>query len=456
MSILALLPPANPHLTRLGLLIVGVTALAQDNWPQFRGAASRGIGESERLPIVWGPGTNIAWQASIPGRAWSSPIVWGKNVILTTAVSEGAEEAPKQGLYFGGERPATKNRHRWLALCLDRTSGERRWTTELHAAVPATPIHVKNTYASETPVTDGEHIYVLFGQIGLFCLDFKGQLVWKQEFAPRKTANGWGTSASPVIIDDRVYIVADNEEKSSLAAFDKRSGRELWRVDREEPTNYATPYVWKHSQRTELIVPGRNQVRSYDLTGKVLWQLKGMSTLTIPTPFEADGLLYLAAGYVGDKLSPNKPVYAVRPGGEGDLSLAEGTNESRYIAWLQPNAAPYNPSPLVYEGRFYVLWDFGFLNCRDARTGRELYEKQRLRANGTAGFTASPWAYRGHVFCLSEEGDTYVVKAGDSYTLERVNSLGEMCLATPAIAGPQLFIRTLSHVYCLAEKAQNP
>ena len=280
-----------------------------------------------------------------------------------------------------------------------------------------------------------------------------GKLIWKQDLLPHKTANGWGNSSSPVLHGDRLYVVADNEEKSFLAAFDKRTGKEIWRVDRDEHTNYGTPFVWKNPLRTELVISGRNQVRSYDLAGKVLWHFKGMSTLAIPTPFEADGLLYLAAGYVGDKQTPNKPVYVVRPGGEGDLTLPEGTNESRSIAWMQPNASSYNPSPLVYQGRLYVRWDFGFLNCRDARTSKELYEKQRLKSEGTAGFTASPWAYRGRVFCLSEDGDTYVVKAGDTYKLERINSLGEMCMATPAIVGDRLILRTLSHVYCVKERA---
>jgi outer membrane protein assembly factor BamB len=253
---------------------------------------------------------------------------------------------------------------------------------------------------------------------------------------------------------DRVYVVADNEEKSSLAAFDKRSGKEVWRIDRDERTNYSTPFVWVNPLRTELVISGRNRVRSYNLDGRELWHYKGMSTLAIPTPFQVDGLLYLAAGYVGDNLTPNKPVYVLRPGGGGDLTLPEGTNESRFIAWMQPNASSYNPSPLVYESRFYVLWDFGFLNCRDARTGRQLYEKQRIKTDGTAGFTSSPWAYRGRVFCLSEDGDTYVVKAGDSYSLERVNSLGEMCMATPAISGNRLMIRTISNVYCVEEKGR--
>ena len=441
--------------TLTGLLVAvafSPAANAQTNWPQFRGADSRGVGKSDRLPLVWGTDTNVAWRTEIPGRGWSSPIVWGNRVFLTTAVSEGELEAPKKGLYFGGDRSEPpKTRQRWLALCLDRDSGKMLWTTELHGAPPTTPIHVKNSYASETPVTDGEHVYVLFGSLGLFCLDFKGTVVWSQKFEPRKMRYGWGTSASPVLHGDRAYVVNDNEEASSLAAFDKRTGKELWRVPRDEPSNFATPFVWQNSQRTELVVPGRNQVRSYDLDGKLLWHLKGMSSIVIPTPFAADGLLYLCAGYVGDNVKPNKPVYAVRPGGEGDLTLPEGDRESRFVAWLEPNASPYNPSALAYDGRFYVLWDFGFLNCRDAKSGREAYDKQRLKTDGTAGFTASPWAYRGRVFCLSEDGDTYVVSAGDRYQLERVNALGEMCMATPAIAGDRLFLRTLSQLYCIRE-----
>ncbi len=434
------------------VLLVPMMADAQTNWPQFRGADSRGIGTSEQLPLMWGTDTNVAWRTEIPGRGWSSPIVWDNRVFVTTAVSEGELEAPKKGLYFGGDRDKpTSARQRWLALCLDRDSGKTLWTTELRGAPPATPIHVKNSYASETPVTDGEHVYVLFGSLGLFCLDVHGTVVWSQKFEPRKMRYGWGTSASPVLHGDRVYVVNDNEEASSLAAFDKRTGRELWRVPRDEPSNFATPFVWKNSLRTELVVPGRTQVRSYDLDGKLLWQLRGLSTIVIPTPFAADGLLYLCAGYVGDNVKPNKPVYAVRPGGEGDLTLPDDARESRFVAWLEPNASPYNPSALVYDGRFYVLWDFGFLNCRDAKGGREIYDKQRLKTDGTAGFTASPWAYRGRVFCLSEDGDTYVVTAGDKFQLERVNALGEMCMATPAIAGDRLFIRTSSRLYCIRE-----
>lgn len=430
----------------------GMGVAAQENWPGFRGAGARGVGESERLPLEWGPGTNVAWRVPIPGRGWSSPVVWGRRVFLTTAVSEGELEAPKKGLYFGGDRSAPPpHRHRWQVMGLDAGSGEVLWTTEVRSANPTTPVHIKNTYASETPATDGERVYAYFGGVGLFGLDFEGRVLWTQSVAPRRMANGWGTASSPVVHDGRVYLVNDNEEESYVAAYEGRTGREIWRVSRDEPSNWSTPYVWGHAGRTELVVTGRRKVRSYDLEGKVLWELKGMSSITIPTPFSADGLLYLAAGYVGDNLKPNKPVYAIRPGATGDLSVAAEGGEHGHVAWMQANAAPYNPSPLVYGGRLYVLWDFGFLSCRDAATGREIYDKQRIRPDGTVGFTASPWAYRGRVFCLSEDGDTYVFSAGDSYRLERVNPLGEMCMATPAMAGGTLYVRSFSHLHAIRE-----
>jgi outer membrane protein assembly factor BamB len=436
----------------IAVALATLSTVASENWPQFRGHGARGIGDSDQLPTVWGPDTNVAWRTAIPGRGWSSPIVSGQQVFLTTAISEGEPEPPKKGLYFGGERPQpSQDRHRWEVISADATDGRILWRTEVKAGVPATPVHLKNTYASETPATDGEQVFACFGSIGLYCLDFSGKVRWSQPFPARRIAHGWGTASSPVVSGGVVYVVNDNEEESFVAAFDARTGEEKWRVRRDEPSNWSTPFVWKHPGRTELVTTGRNKVRSYDLQGRLLWELKGMSSITIPTPFAADGRLYLCAGYVADNLTPNKPVYAVAAGATGDITLPQGEKAGPHIAWMEPNAAPYNPSPLVYQQRFYVLWDFGFLNCRDAATGREVYDKQRFNPQGTVAFTASPWAYRGHIFCLSEDGDTYVVPAGDTFEVARINSLNEMCMASPAMAGDRLFIRGMQHLFCLRE-----
>jgi outer membrane protein assembly factor BamB len=422
-------------------------AVAQNNWPQFRGLGSLGVSDEKNLPDAWGTNQNVKWKAEIPGYGWSCPIIWGEKVFVTSVVKDGEVEPPKKGLYFGGERPTpSKDTHHWMTYCLDAKTGKKLWEKQIHQGSPPSSIHVKNTYASETPVTDGERLYVYFGNIGVFCLGLDGKEIWSKRFDSYKTRNGWGTSASPVLHKDRLYIVNDNEEQSFLVALDAKTGKQVWRVERNEKSNWATPYVWENEKRTEIVTPGRTKVRSYDLDGKLVWEFGGMSSIVIPTPFSKFGLLYVCSGYVGDK---TRPVFAIRPGASGDISLKEGETHNEYIAWSQPTAAPYNPSPLVYGDYFYVLFDFGFLSCHDAKTGKEIYGKQRINTEGTSGFTASPWAYNGKIFCLSEDGDTFVFQAGPEYKLVGKNSLGEMCMATPAIAHGSLIIRTTSKLYCI-------
>jgi outer membrane protein assembly factor BamB len=436
----------------LGLMILP-SAFGQTNWPQFRGENALGVASNRNLPLTWSTQENVAWSVTIPGWGWSSPIVWGEKILVTSVVRDGEVEPPKKGLYFGGERPTpSKDLHHWMVHAFDWQSGKKIWEREVHQGSPGSSLHLKNTYASETPVTDGERIYAYFGNLGLYCLDLDGKELWSQKWGHFKTRNGWGTAASPVLHGNRIFVVNDNEEKSFLVALDKTTGKELWRVDRDEKSNWATPYVWQNTQRVELIVPGRKRVRSYDLEGKVLWELGGMSSIVIPTPFAKDGLLYVCSGYVGDN---TRPVFAVRPGAAGDITLKEGETKNEYIAWCERTAAPYNPSPLVYGDYFYVLFDFGFLSCRDARTGQEVYAKQRISPDGNIAFTASPWAYDGKVFCLSEDGDTYVFQAGREFKLLGKNSLGEMCMATPAIARESVIVRTATKLYRIKNGAAN-
>lgn len=388
----------------------------------------------------------------MPGRGWSSPIVWGGKVFLTTVVSDGEVEPAKKGLYFGGERKdVPKVDHHWLVLGLDLATGRELWRREAHRSAPPSPLHVKNTYASETPVTDGERVYAYFGNVGLFCYDLGGRPLWSTNWPSVRTRYGWGSAASPVLDGDRLYLVNDNDDGAFAVALDAKTGRQLWRVERDEKSNWATPYVWRHAQRTELVVPGTRKVRSYDGDGRVLWEFGGMSSIVIPTPFARDGLLYVSSGYVGDKV---RPVFAIKPGASGDIGLKPGETNNAFVAWYQPVAAPYNPSPLLYGDHFYVLFDFGFLSCHDARTGRLVYEKQRIRSEATS-FTASPWAANGRIYALSEDGDTFVFQAGPEYRLLHQNPLDEMCMATPALAGDRLLIRTLSQLYCF-RRANGP
>jgi outer membrane protein assembly factor BamB len=307
-------------------------------------------------------------------------------------------------------------------------------------------VHLKNTYGSETPVTDGERIYALFGNLGIFALTVDGNDVWSKPLEPQPTRFGWGTAASPILYDGRLFIVNDNEGQSRLLAVEAKTGKELWHVDRDEKSNWVTPFIWRNGQRTELIVSGSGALRSYDLEGKPLWWLRGMSSIDIPTPCAGEGLLFVSSGYVGDKL---RPVYALRPGANRDITLKVGETNSQFVAWSNPVAGPYNPSPLYHQGRLYVLYDRGLISCLDAKTGQVIYDRERL-PDGFA-FTSSPWIAGDRLFCLNEDGVCYVLRSGDKFDLLHTNKLADddMCMATPALAGNRLLIRTAARVYCI-------
>jgi len=396
------------------------------NWPQFRGPGARGVsGDDPRLPTRWSTTENIAWKAPIPGIGWGSPIVWGDRVFVTTAVSAGQGGEIKKGFYNAPENPAPpKDAHRWEVYALDLQSGDVVWKREVHRGAPKSPRHPKNSYASETPVTDGEHVYAHFGHLGTWCLDRGGNVVWAKQWPPNATVLGWGTGSSPVLHEGRVYIVNDNEDSSYLVALDKKTGKEIWRDERDEQGSWATPCIWENDRRVEIVISGTNKVRSYDLNGKVLWELRGTPNSAIPTPFAVHGLLFVASAY--------GPANAIRPGGT--------------VAWSLPGGGPYNTSPLVYGDYYYTLLDRGFLTCHDARTGLEIYGKQRINREAGA-FTASPWAYNGKLFCLGEDGDTFVIEAGPKFQALHKNPLGEFSMATPAIAHGSLVLRTKSALY---------
>jgi outer membrane protein assembly factor BamB len=431
-------------------LATDTRVLAQSNWPQFRGTEARGVATDSRLPDRWSATENIEWKRDLPGRGWSSPIVWESRVFLTTVVNTGETEAPKKGLYFGGDRPKPpESEHQWKVLCLDLQNGERLWERQVHQGTPETPIHLKSSYASETPVTDGQRVYCYFGNLGVFCFDMEGNELWRKPIAAHAMRFGWGTAASPVLHDGVLYLVNDNEEESYLLALDAATGEERWRTPRDEKSNWATPFVWRNSQRVEIVTPGTGQVRSYDLQGNLLWSLQGMSSITIATPFADNDLLYISSGYV---LDPRKPIYAIRPGATGDISLVDDQTSNEFIAWSNGKIAPYNPTTLLHDGRLYVLYDRGLVSCFRGGDGQSLYGPERL-PNGRA-FTASPWAREGQVFFLNEDGVTFVLKAGDAFELSHTNSLAEddMCMATPAIAGDRLLIRSSARIYCVRQQ----
>ncbi len=450
------------------LALGGVAAAGQEDWPQFRGTGAGVVPDDPNLPETWSETENVVWAAEIPGLGWSSPVVVGDHIFLTSALSAGEEPSPIRGLYDPGmENGSTgsSNEHRWMLYDVDFHTGLVRWQRELHSAPPPMKRHLKNSFASETPVTDGRRVYVYFGSIGLLgAFNMSGETIWTKEIDVYNTTLEMGTAASPVLHGDRIYVVNDNTTRSFVAAYHKDTGEEVWRADRDERgQNWSTPFVWEHAARTELVTAGTQGVHSYDLDGRLLWELHGMSGLTIPTPFARHGLVYVSSGYPGGGL---RPVYAIRPGASGDISLFPEDamrsgitsgfpgplTSSDAIAWSYPLLGTYNTTAIVYGDYYYTLLDRGFLVAHDARTGEEVYGRKRLEIGN--GFTASPWAYNGKLFLLSEDGETYVVTAGAEFEILHTNQLNEMTLATPAVAQGSLFIRTQSMLYRIAKDGE--
>jgi outer membrane protein assembly factor BamB len=436
----------------LMLAVASLSGAPNDNWPQFRGSAAGVAADDPALPDTWSETENVVWKAVVPGMGWSSPVIWGDHVFVTTAISATQEPQPVKGLYDPGEehgKTKAAGEHRWAVYDFDFATGKVRWQRELHIATPPLMRHLKNSFATETPATDGERVYVFFGSIGILAaLDMNGRTVWTKELGAYNGPQQFSTAASPILRNDRLYVVNDNTKESFIAAFDKKTGAQIWRTVRDENENWATPAIWQNDLRTEIVTNGRRKVRSYDLDGKVLWELAGMTGNVVPTPFSRHGLLYLSSGYPG---APMRPVYAIRPGASGDISLKPGETTSEHVAWFQPLIGTYQTSALVYGDYYYTLLDRGFLLCNDAKTGQQMYGRQRL-APEAGEFTASPWAYNNKIFVLSEDGDTFVVQAGPQFKLLGRNSLHEMSLASPGVARGSLFIRTQSSLYRIGRK----
>jgi outer membrane protein assembly factor BamB len=435
-------------------LVAIVSVAASDQWPQFRGSEAGSIADDPSLPDRWSETENVLWKTDIPGLGWSSPVVWNDHIFVTATIGDRAEPLPKKGLYDPGDengKTRSNAEHAWMVYDIDFATGKIRWQQELLKAVPPVQRHVKNTFASETPVTDGERVYVYFGSSGtLAAFDLAGKRTWLKEVGAFDGRQGFGTASSPVLYKDLVIVVHDNNTESFIAAFNKKTGEEIWKVKRDEVENWSTPFVWENDQRTEIVTTGLRRVRSYDLEGKLLWELSGMTSNVVPTPFARYGLLYINSGYPGTQ---PRPVYAIRPGASGDISLKPGETGNRYIVWYQPLLGTYSTSSLVYGDYYYTLLDRGFLLCHDARTGKQIYGRQRISPDA-GGFTASPWGYNGKIFLLSEDGDTFVVQAGPEYRLLGKNSLNEMSLATPAVVRGSVILRTQSKLYRIANGAR--
>jgi outer membrane protein assembly factor BamB len=407
-----------PRSSAFLLIVLATLPLYAEDWPQFRGPGGTGIGAA-KLPTEWDAEKNVAWKTAIPGRGLSSPVVWGDRVFVTSAI---------QG---GGRNPNVQ----WCVLALDRITGKVLWKQVALEGKPRSPIQSGNSYATETPVTDGERVYAFFGNHGLFCYDFAGCQ---------------GTGSSPTFDGGRLILQVDNEEKSFLVAVDGKTGEELWRMPRDERTNYSSPIVWKNKLGSEVVTSGSNAIRSYDpATGKLLWELALGGGRCPASPTGDDERLYVGGGGGGGpSRGRGKSLFcAVRAGAKGDISLKSGQNSNEGIAWSQPRGDLEMASPLAFHGHVYILSQSGGLvSCLDAKTGKTLY---RERLPNAQNFWASPWAAGGHVYALDSAGTTFLLEDGPEFELLARNKLKDKCWATPAAAGGSLFLRGNDTVYCI-------
>ncbi len=440
------------------LLTGAVSALAQANntaqtqWAQWRGPAHNGVARGD-APTTWSDKQNIRWQAKLPGRGHSTPVIWGNRIFLTTAVPTSPEglkaipavqaPAPGSGGRGGpGGGVGGGVEHQLVVIALDRKTGKVVWQHSPKTAAPHEGYHrMYGSFASNSPVTDGKNVWAFFGSRGLYCYDMNGKLVWQKDFGVQmKMRLQFGEGGAPVLADDRLILLFDHDAGSFIVAVDKKTGKELWRTAREEVSTWTTPLVFEHAGGKQVVVSASKKVRSYDLmTGKLLWECGGLGVNVIPQPIYHDGVIYVMSGYVNPKLM------AIKLGKEGDLT---GTDA---VLWTQTKGLSYTASPVFHEGKFYAVTDNGTVSCFDAKTGTPYYQQQRLPK--PYNLKASPVAANGKLYVPTEDGDVVVVKLGEKYEVVATNSMpDQLFLASPVVLDGEMFLRSQNTLYCISEK----
>jgi len=424
------------------------------NWPMFRGRDHSGVAEDQNLPDKWDgkTGENILWRTPIPGLAHSSPIVSGDHIFVTSAVSSDPKATFKPGQYGDGDASEDRSPQKWTLFALDKRSGKILWQQVAYEGVPREKRHMKSTYASSTPATDGRIVVAWFGSQGVYAYDLNGHPLWKVDLGRLNLGAydiptfEWGTASSPIIWDNLVILQCDNQDDSFLIALDAETGKQVWKTDREELPSWGTPTVGMTSNGPELVTNAPNFIRGYDpRTGKELWRLGHSSKITAPTPVYSGDQFLIASGR-----QPERPIFAVKAGSRGDLTLPEGKTSSDAVAWSRTGRGSYMPTPLLYKGLLYVLNNNGLFDCYDWKTGEEIY-RQRLPVIGS-GFSASPIAADGKIYLSNEDGDMLVIAAGRKFAHLGTNSMGELLMATPALSEGVMYVRSAQSLFAVGRK----
>jgi outer membrane protein assembly factor BamB len=413
----------------------------EDHWGQWRGPQGTGVSETAKPPIKWSESENIRWKTSIPGLGHSTPVVWNKSIFLTTAIPIGPKFAPRADNRPGShDNLKVDSKYQFVVLAIDRPTGKIRWQTVVNEAIPREAGHYTASLASASPVTDGDCVIAHFGSHGLFCLDLEGNVIWEKKLGTMHSKHGHGEGASPALFENSVVINWDHEGQSFLASFDKTNGNQIWKVERDEVTSWASPVVCQHNDQPQVIVAGTGAVRGYDLeTGQVVWQCGGLSANIVATPIAHDGMVYVGSSY------EKRAMFAIRlEGAIGDITDTEN------VVWQRVERTPYVPSPLLYLGSLYFLRHYqGILSVVKARSGEE--STGPFRINGLRNIYASPVAADGKLFITDRDGTTVVISQPDLPRLLSVNQLDDCFSASMALSRDELFLRGEKSLYCIAE-----
>ncbi len=414
-----------------------------DNWHQWRGPNANGAAPKGDPPITWDEKTNVKWKAELPGRGSATPIVWGNQVFVLTAIKTdrvaGVNDLPKPEPRFETKTTTPVNFYQFVVLSFDRSTGKLLWKQVAAERVPHEGHHPSHSYAAGSPTTDGHYLYVAFGSFGVYCYDLDGKLQWQRDLGRMHTRYGWGEAVTPVIHGDSLLLNWDQEEESALYCLDAKTGRTKWRTARDEKTSWNTPLVVEHKGRTQVVLNGTTRVRGYDLeSGKEIWQCGGMTVNAIPSVVTANGVAYVLSGYKG------AAALAISLDARGDVT---GSDK---VLWHYHKGTPYVPTPLLLGDRLYFTKENeALLTVLDTKTGKPVLESARLP--GARSFYASPVAAAGRVYLVDRDGTTLVLKAGDKLEILATNRLDEPIDASPVVVGKQLFLRGEKALYCFEE-----